>query len=66
VTVAQEQRHPVGVAEAFLAEVGINRPRFEVAQDLLSEGAHLVDETGQTSMSGAASRAEVFQRIGWK
>jgi hypothetical protein len=42
--VAQEQRHPVGVAEAVLADLGINRLRFEVAQDLLSEGARLVDD----------------------
>jgi hypothetical protein len=51
--VAEEQRHPVGVAEAVLDDLGINRLRFDVAQELLSEGARLVDETAQMSISGA-------------
>jgi hypothetical protein len=51
--VTQPRRHQVGFAEVLLAEHGINRLRIAAAEDLLDEGARLVDETGREPVSGA-------------
>jgi len=49
----ERRRHPVGAAAALLPDSGINRLRFSSAQDLLDEGAKLVDETGRARLTGA-------------
>jgi hypothetical protein len=40
--------HQVGFAPQLIADSGINRLRFSSCEDLLDEGARLVDETGRT------------------
>ena len=45
--------HPVGFGAQLIPERGINRLRFSAAEDLLDEGARLVDETGRESIGGA-------------
>ncbi len=49
----QPRRHEVGFAEVLLAEQGIYRLRIAAAEDLLDEGARLVDETGRAPLHGA-------------
>ncbi len=49
----QPRRHQVGFAEILLAEQGIYRLRISAAEDLLDEGARLVDETGRERLGGA-------------
>jgi hypothetical protein len=49
----QPRRHPVGVAAQLVPDSGINRLRFSTCEDLLDEGAQLVDETGRTPIGGA-------------
>ena len=51
--VPQARRHQVGFAQILLAEHGIYRLRMEAAEDLLDEGARMVDETGRESIRGA-------------
>jgi hypothetical protein len=51
--VTENRRHRVGFAALLLQEHGIYRLRIAGAQDLLDEGARLVDETGRESVSGA-------------
>lgn len=50
--VPQPRRHQVGFAQALLAEQGVNRLRIAAAEDLLDEGARLVDETGRERLGG--------------
>lgn len=45
--------HPVGFAKVLIEERGINRLRIGAAEDLLDEGARLIDETGRDSVAGA-------------
>jgi hypothetical protein len=47
------RRHQVGWAELVLAESGIYRLRIAAAEDMLDEGARLVDETGRQPLGGA-------------
>lgn len=47
------RRHPVGFAEVLLADTRIYRLRINAAEDLLDEGARIVDETGRESIGGA-------------
>src|SRR4051794_39792802 len=49
----QPRRHQVGFAAYLIADSGINRLRFSACEDLLDEGARLVDETGRTEIRGA-------------
>ena len=51
--VPQPRRHQVGFAKILLAEQGIYRLRIEAAEDLLDEGARMVDETGRAKVGGA-------------
>jgi hypothetical protein len=51
--VPQARRHQVGFAQTLLAEHGIYRLRIEAAENLLDEGARLVDETGRKRIRGA-------------
>jgi Family of unknown function (DUF5677) len=51
--VPANRRHRVGIAEPLMREWGIYRLRIEAAEDLLDEGARMVDETGRTSVAGA-------------
>jgi hypothetical protein len=51
--VQQPRRHQVGFAEILLAEHGIYRLRIAAAEDVLEEGARMVDETGRESVAGA-------------
>jgi hypothetical protein len=51
--VPQPRRHQVGFAEVLLEEQGIYRLRIAAAEDLLDEGARMVDETGRESVGGA-------------
>src|SRR4249920_380649 len=46
-------RHPVGIGATTLMETGINRLRFKGVEDLLGEGAVLIDETGRKPIGGA-------------
>jgi hypothetical protein len=48
----QQRRHQVGFAALLTPDSGINRLRFSSCEDLLDEGARLVDETGRTSIAG--------------
>jgi hypothetical protein len=50
---SSHRRHRVGVGEVLLSESGIYRLRIEAAEDVLDEGARLVDETGRTRIGGA-------------
>jgi hypothetical protein len=50
--VPQPRRHQVGFAQILLAEQGIYRLRIAAAEDLLDEGARLVDETGRERLGG--------------
>ena len=43
----------MGVAAQLVPDSGINRLRFATCEDLLDDGAHLVDETGRTPIGGA-------------
>jgi hypothetical protein len=69
--VKESRRHQVGFAETLLRERGINRLRIAAAEDLLDEGARLVDETGRERLSGAklllavqATRAiDIFESV---
>lgn len=47
------QRHPVGIAEQFVMADGLNRLRFAGAEELLSIGVGVIDETGRGRLSGA-------------
>jgi SEC-C motif len=47
------RRHQVGFAAILIPDSGINRLRFSACEDLLDEGARLVDETGRTPIGGA-------------
>lgn len=49
----QPRNHPVGFAANLIPDSGINRLRFSACEDLLDEGARLVDETGRDSIGGA-------------
>ena len=49
----QPRRHQVGFAEILLGEQGIYRLRIAAAEDLLDEGARIVDETGRERVGGA-------------
>ena len=44
--------HQVGFAAILIPDSGINRLRFSACEDLLDEGARLVDETGRTGIGG--------------
>lgn len=46
------RRHQVGFAAVLIEDSGINRLRFSSCEDLLDEGAKLVDETGLTPIGG--------------
>jgi hypothetical protein len=48
----QQRRHQVGFAALLIPDSGINRLRFSSCEDLLDEGARLVDETGRTGIAG--------------
>jgi hypothetical protein len=48
----QPRRHQVGFAAQLIPDSGINRLRFSACEDLLDEGARLVDETGRTPIGG--------------
>lgn len=48
----QPRRHQVGFAAILIADSGITRLRFSACEDLLDEGARLVDETGRTPIGG--------------
>ena len=48
----QPRRHQVGCAAQLIPDSGINRLRFSACEDLLDEGARLVDETGRTPIGG--------------
>src|SRR4051794_8483536 len=52
-TVPQPRRHAVGFAEILLAEQGIYRLRIAAAEDLLDEGASVVDQTAREGLGGA-------------
>lgn len=45
--------HPVGFAAEILNQKGINRLRFGGAEELLGQGAALIDTTGQERLGGA-------------
>ena len=47
------RRHQVGFAAQLIPDSGINRLLFAACEDLLDEGALLVDETGRTKIGGA-------------
>jgi hypothetical protein len=47
------RRHQVGFAARLIPDSGVNRLRFSACEDLLDEGAQLVDETGRTPIGGA-------------
>jgi hypothetical protein len=47
------RHHQVGFAEILLAEQQIYRLRIAAAEDLLDEGARMVDETGRERIGGA-------------
>jgi hypothetical protein len=49
----QPRRHQVGFAANLIPDSGINRLRFSSCEDLLDEGARMVDETGRSSIGGA-------------
>jgi hypothetical protein len=49
----QPRRHQVGFAANLIPDSGINRLRFSACEDLLDEGARLVDETDRTEIGGA-------------
>jgi hypothetical protein len=48
----QPRRHQVGFAAHLIPDSGINRLRFSSSEDLVDEGARLVDETGRTPIGG--------------
>jgi hypothetical protein len=48
----QPRRHQVGFAANLIPDSGINRLRYSSCEELLDEGARMVDETGRTSISG--------------
>jgi hypothetical protein len=48
----RSRRHQVGFAADLIPHSGINRLRFSACEDLLDEGARLVDETGRTQLAG--------------
>lgn len=45
------RRHRVGIAEPLMQDWGIYRLRIEAAEDLLDEGARMVDETARTALA---------------
>jgi hypothetical protein len=49
----QRRWHQVGFAAQLIPDSGINRLRFSACEDLLDEGARLVDETGRAPIGGA-------------
>jgi hypothetical protein len=49
----QPRRHQIGFAAILIQDSGINRLRFSACEDLLDEGARLVDETGRMPVGGA-------------
>jgi hypothetical protein len=49
---SQPRRHQVGFAANLIPDSGINQLRFSACEDLLDEGARLVDETGRTPVGG--------------
>jgi Family of unknown function (DUF5677) len=51
--VSVNRRHRIGGAEILLREQGIHRIRIEAAEDLLDEGARMLDDTGRTGLAGA-------------
>jgi hypothetical protein len=51
-TEGQPRRHQVGFAANLIPDSGINRLRFSACEDLLDEGARLVDDTGRTPIGG--------------
>jgi hypothetical protein len=52
-TEGQPRYHQVGFAAILIPDSEINWLRFSACEDLLDEGARLVDETGRTEIGGA-------------
>jgi hypothetical protein len=45
--------HPVGIGAEIMPKTGINKLRFDTAEDLLGECGILIDETGRKPIGGA-------------